>query len=98
MHFHKLLFIFTLLFSQLIFSQETINEGQSAVLNNPNNNVGPDQSDRLRAISIVNDVEENKKFKYVSKWNYLFISFAHTTARRLETLLKDFLIFTYKYI
>ena len=67
MHFHKLLFIFTLLFSQLIFSQETINEGQSAVLNNPNNNVGPDQSERLRAISIVNDVEENKKF--ISKLN-----------------------------
>lgn len=67
MHFHKLLFLFTLLFSQLLFSQESITEGQSAVLNSPNNNGGPDQSERIRAISIINDVEENQKF--ISKLN-----------------------------
>ncbi len=61
--FKKLLLVAMLLVSHFSYSQLLLNEGSNALTLNPNNNnVSPQQTERLRAISVISDVEENEKF------------------------------------
>lgn len=62
MKFKKRLLIAILFFWQFSHSQILLNEGPSSVNLNPNNNNNPSQTERLRAISVITDIEENQKF------------------------------------